>query len=147
MVFTLGTGFGAGIVRNGELFVGDNSGAGEIWLLRDKLAPETNIERHASIRGVKQAYSEIAKVPVEHTPEPKELYEIAKGNKQGNKTAALKAFKNMAEACGDAIANAITLIDGLVVIGGGLSGASDIFLPFWVDEMEWKFSSRGWLTI
>jgi predicted NBD/HSP70 family sugar kinase len=34
---TLGTGFGGGIVRRGELFVGDNSIAGEVWLLRHKL--------------------------------------------------------------------------------------------------------------
>ena len=36
---TLGTGFGGGIVRNGELFMGDNSIAGEVWLLRNKLQP------------------------------------------------------------------------------------------------------------
>jgi len=34
---TIGTGLGGGIVRNGELFIGDNSGAGEAWLLRNKL--------------------------------------------------------------------------------------------------------------
>ncbi len=73
---------------------------------------------------------------LKNTPEPKDLYEIAKGEKEGNKEAAIKAFKDMSEACGDAISNAITLIDGLVVIGGGLSGASDVFLPFLVDEMN-----------
>ncbi len=35
---TLGTGLGGGIVRDGELFIGDNSVAGEIWLMRHKLA-------------------------------------------------------------------------------------------------------------
>jgi glucokinase len=35
--FTLGTGFGAGIVRDGELFLGDNSGSGEVSLLRNNL--------------------------------------------------------------------------------------------------------------
>ena len=38
--FTLGTGIGCGIVRDGNLFFGDNSCAGEIWLLRDKLNAE-----------------------------------------------------------------------------------------------------------
>lgn len=134
--FTLGTGFGAGIVRDGNLFIGDNSGAGEIWLLRDKLSPMLNIEEHGSIRGVKKIYSQITGNSIDNTPEPKELYEIAKGQKEGNKEAAIKAFKDMSEACGDAISNAITLIDGLIVIGGGLSGASDVFLPFLVDEMN-----------
>ncbi len=133
---TLGTGFGAGIVRDGDLFIGDNSGAGEIWLLRDKLSPMLNIEEHGSIRGVKKIYSEIAGILIDETPEPKDLFEIAKGDKAGNKDAAIKAFKDMAEACGDAISNAITLIDGLIVIGGGLSGASEVFLPFLVDEMN-----------
>ncbi|MEI9960401.1 MAG: ROK family protein [Limisphaerales bacterium] len=34
---TLGTGFGGGIVQDGKLFTGDNSVAGEIWALRNKL--------------------------------------------------------------------------------------------------------------
>ena len=54
---TLGTGFGAGIVRDSQLFVGDNSSAGEIWLLRDKLMPSSNIEEHASIRGVSKHFN------------------------------------------------------------------------------------------
>ena len=73
---------------------------------------------------------------------PKDLYEIAKGEKEGNQEAAIKAFKDMAEACGDAISNAITLIDGLLVIGGGLSGASEVFLPFLVDEMNGDYTNE-----
>ena len=139
---TLGTGFGAGIVRDGELFIGDNSGAGEIWLIRDKLSPMLNIEAHGSIRGVKKAYADIVGISAEETPEPKDLYEIAKGEKEGNKDAAIKAFQAMSEACGDAISNAITLIDGLIVIGGGLSGASDVFLPFLVNEMNSNYTNE-----
>ena len=52
----------------------------------------------------------------------------------------MKAFQELGEAVGDAIANAITLIDGLVVIGGGLAGASDIFLPSIVKEMNSTFA-------
>jgi len=132
---TLGTGFGAGIVRDGNLFIGDNSIAGEIWLLRDKLNPATHIEEHASIRGVRKVYAREAKIKFENSPSPKEIYEICLGQKEGNKQAALKAFQQMAEVAGDAISNAITLIDGIVVIGGGLSGASDIFLPYIIKEM------------
>ncbi len=56
--------------------MGDNSGAGEIWLLRDKLSPMLNIEEHGSIRGVKKVYSQLAGTTIENTPEPKDLYEI-----------------------------------------------------------------------
>ena len=31
---TLGTGFGGGLVRDGQLIIGDNSAAGEVWLIR-----------------------------------------------------------------------------------------------------------------
>jgi len=137
---TLGTGFGAGIVHDGNLFIGDNSIAAEIWLLRNKLNPKTNVEEHASIRGVRRIYAREAGIDFEDTPSPKDIYEIAIGKKEGNKEAALKAFREMAEAAGDAIANAITLIDGIVVIGGGLSGASELFLPYIVQEMNSNFT-------
>ena len=137
---TLGTGFGAGIVCAGNLFLGDNSIAGEIWLLRDKLNPVMNVEEHASIRGVRRVYAREAGIKFEDSPSPKDIFEIAAGKKPGNKQAALKAFQVMAEATGDAISNAITLIDGLVVIGGGLAGASDVFLPSLVKEMNGNFT-------
>ncbi len=137
---TLGTGFGAGIVRDRQLFVGDNSSAGEIWLLRDKLMPNSNIEEHASIRGVRGAYASEANIPPKDVPDPKEIFEIGIGNKKGNRSAAEGTFKIMAEAAGDAISNAATLIDGLVVIGGGLSGASKLFLPHMVNEMNSQFT-------
>ena len=133
---TLGTGFGAGIARDGNVFLGDNSVAGEIWLLRNKLNPETNIEEHVSIRALRRFYAHGAGIREEEAPSPKEMFEIATGRGGGNKQAAIKAFREMAEAAGDAISNAITLIDGLVVIGGGLSGASELFLPFIVEEMS-----------
>jgi glucokinase len=138
---TLGTGFGAGIARNGELFVGDNSGAAEIWLVRDKLSPNLNIENHASIRAVKRIYSNLANIDFKQAPEPADIYKIAKGELAGNKNAAITAFKDMAIAAGDAISNVTTIIDGLVVIGGGLSGASDLFLPYLVDEMNSNFKN------
>jgi glucokinase len=138
---TLGTGFGGGIVHEGSLFTGDNSIAGEIWLLRDKLNINSNVEDHASIRGVRRIYARNAGITFEDSPMPKEIFEICAGKRAGNKTAALKAFQEMGEAVGDAVSNAITLLDGIVVIGGGLAGASEIFLPHLVSEMNGNFIS------
>lgn len=138
---TLGTGFGAGIVSNGELFMGDNSGAGEIWLLRNKVNPNWNIEEHASIRGIRRVFAREVKIDINEAPSPKEIYEIATGKIEGNKEAAVNAYRECASAIGDAIANAITLIDGLVVIGGGLSGAADLFLPMIIEEMKTPFTA------
>ena len=42
---TLGTGFGGGLVRDGQLIIGDNSAAGEVWLLRNKLRPRLECGR------------------------------------------------------------------------------------------------------
>ena len=39
---TLGTGFGGGIVRDGELFIGDKSMGGEVWLLRNRINTSLN---------------------------------------------------------------------------------------------------------
>jgi glucokinase len=136
---TLGTGFGGGIVRNGELFLGDNSGAAEIWLLRNKLDPGLNVEEGASIRAVQRAYANAAGLPMQGAPTPKEIYEIATGRKEGIREAALAAYRRLGEVVGDALANALTLIDGLAVVGGGLSGAQSMFFPSLIAEMNGAF--------
>ncbi len=133
---TLGTGFGGGIVRNGELFTGDNSLAGEVWLLRNKLHPTMNVEEGACIRAVRRVYAEQSGTPLEQVPAPKELFEIGNGNQAGNQAAAVEAFRRLGESAGDALGSALTLIDGLAVIGGGVSGAWPLFLPALVAELN-----------
>ena len=136
---TLGTGFGGGIVRNGELFLGDNSGSAEIWLLRNKLDPGLNVEEGASIRAVQRAYANAAGLPVQGALTPKEIFEIATCKREGNKDAALAAYRRLGEVVGDALANALTLIDGLAVVGGGLAGARELFFPALIAEMNGAF--------
>jgi glucokinase len=133
---TLGTGFGGGIARDGELFIGDNSVAGEVWLLRNKLNPTMNAEEGACIRAVRRAYATHAEIPFEQTPEPKAICEIALGKVAGNKSAEIEAFRRLGEVAGDAMGNALTLIDGLAVIGGGISGAWPLFMPALVAELN-----------
>ncbi len=138
---TLGTGFGGGIVRDGQLFLGDNSMAGEVWLLRNKLHPEMNAEEGASIRAVRRVYAEKAGIPFEQAPEPKDIFDIGMGTKPGNQAAAGEAFRQLGEVVGDAMAQALTLVDGLGVIGGGISGASPLFLPALVNELNSTYTS------
>jgi glucokinase len=140
---TLGTGFGGGIVRQGELFMGDNSMAGEVWLLRNKLHPVMNAEEGASIRAVRRVYAEKAGLPFDGVPEPKEIYEIGQGNAPGDKAAALEAFRRLGEVVGDALGNALTLVDGLAVVGGGLSGAWPLFLPALTAELNSHYTGPG----
>lgn len=137
---TLGTGFGGGIVRNGELFIGDNSSAGEVWLLRNKLDPQMNAEEGASIRAVRRAYAQKAGIPFEKAPEPKVIFDIGRGKAPGSKGAAVEAFCRLGEVVGDAMAQALTLVDGLAVIGGGVSGSAPLFLPALVDELNGNYT-------
>jgi len=136
---TIGTGLGGGIVRNGELFIGDNSGAGEAWLLRNKLDASVNAEEGASIRAVRRVYARQAGIAFDDAPEPRLIFEIGMGRGGGNHEAAVEAFRCLGEVAGDAMAQALTLVDGLAVIGGGVSGAYPLFLPALVNALNDTF--------
>jgi glucokinase len=140
---TFGTGFGGGLVRDGRLFRGDNSAAGEIWLLRNKLDPAANIEDAVSIRAIRRTYSQRSETPLETAPQPKDIFAIGRGETDGNREAAVEAFRRMGEAAGDALASAVTLVDAPVVIGGGLAGAAELFLPALVAEMNAPFETAS----
>jgi glucokinase len=145
---TFGTGFGGGIVSHHELFTGDNSAQAEINRMRNKVHPFYSVEETVSIRGIKKSYARDANIDEVICPTPQSIYEIAMGEVDGNKDAAVKAYEKFAVAAGDALANAVTLVDGLVVLGGGLSGAWPLFLQKLVREMNHKFElpSGGRLT-
>jgi glucokinase len=133
---TLGTGFGGGIVRKGELFLGDNGAAAEIWDMRSKRHPAAFVEEDVSIRAVERVYLAHSAVKHRQRPTPKEIYEIAVGGREGDAAAARQAFEALGESVGDALADAVTLFDSLVVVGGGLAGAASLFLPRVVEEMN-----------
>ncbi len=138
---TLGTGFGAGIVRCGELFRGDNSMAAEICMVRNKLAPHWNAEEGVSIRAVRRTYAELAALPFSDSPDPREIEEIALGKRPGHQAAATEAYRRLGEVVGDALAQALTLVDGLAVIGGGLSAAGPLYLPALLAELNGTYTT------
>ncbi len=138
---TLGTGFGGGLVRRGELFRGDNAMAAEIWLFRNKLDPRTNAEEGACIRAVRRTYAELAHLDASTAPDPREIEEIALGKRPGARTAATEAYHRLGEVVGDALAHALTLVDGLAVIGGGLSAAAPLFLPATLAELNGTYTT------
>jgi glucokinase len=139
---TLGTGFGAGIVHNGQLLLGDNSAAGEAWLLRNKLDPNTNAEEGTSIRAVRRVYAQHAHTQFEDAPEPKVIFEIGMGQAPGTREAAREAYHQLGVVTGDAIAQALTLIDGLVVIGGGISPAWPLFMPALIESLNATYDAN-----
>ena len=125
---TLGTGFGGGIVRNGDLFLGDNGAAAEIWLLRSLRQQNIFIEEDISARAIIRNFHKAAG---EACPDctPLMIYQIAKGDKPGDREAALFAFEEFGISLGAAVNDLITMIDGPVVIGGGLANAAELFFP------------------
>lgn len=131
---TLGTGLGAGVVIDGRLLVGDNGSGGSLWCLRNKKYPDCIVEESVSIRAVKRVYAE--RSGCLDVLSPKAIFEIAEGLRAGDRQAAVAAFAELGELAGDAIATAATLVDGLVVIGGGLAGASKYILPALLTEMR-----------
>ena len=137
--FTLGTGFGAGFVSDGQLITGDNVTAAEVWLFSNRHHPEVNAEDLVSIRSVQRVYASEAGIAYPNELEPKDIYKIAKGEMEGDRKAALKAYEEMGRALGDTVANVLTFIDGIAVIGGGITGASDLYMPAVMEELKFIY--------
>ena len=137
---TLGTGLGGGLVCDGKLFEGDNSMAAEVWQFRHKLRPHTNAEEGASIRAVQRVYAEFAGCAIDPTLDPRAIFEIARGERTGNPYAALEAFRELGEVVGEVLGHALALVDGLVVIGGGLSAAWPLFADAMMIELNGSYT-------
>lgn len=137
---TLGTGFGGGLVRNNELFIGDNSIASEVWLLSNKYGDNTNSEDVVSTRSVQRVYSEIVGLEYPNKLMPKDIFDIAMDQKEGDKLAARNSYYQTGKALGDTVANLFTLLDGIIVIGGGITGAHDLYMPAVMEELNSNFA-------
>lgn len=142
--FTFGTGFGFGFVMDGRLNIGDNSCV-ETFCLKHRDHPEFIVEDGIAIRAVKRVYRELS--GDERELEPKDIYNIAEGNLDGNIEAAKEAFATQGRVAGDAMATAVTLMDGVIVIGGGLAGASKYFMPALLEEMRSKIKTMSGDTL
>lgn len=131
---TLGTGFGGGVVIDGELLRGDNQVGGNLWCMPNNRHEGMIAEESVSIRAIQRIYASLSG---DHsTLTPKDIFDIAEGTREGDAAAAKAAFAELGEVVGYTIAAAVTLIDGLVVIGGGLSGASKYILPALMKELR-----------
>lgn len=139
--YTFGTGFGIGIVVNGQLNQGDNSCV-ETFCLPHKTKEGIIAEEGVAVRAIKRVYAEESGIH-DHNLEPKDICDIAEGKREGNMEAARKAFEEFGHVAGDSIAIATQLIDGIVVIGGGLTGARKWFMPALLSELRGKLNTLG----
>ncbi len=124
---TLGTGFGAGIVIKNKMLRGDNSCGAEIHNAMNKYNPKWNAEESVSTRAIQRVYAEQANQDFDASLMPKDIYQIAKGEAKGSTAAAQEAFRMYGENLGCSIANILTFVDGIVVLGGGIVAAWDLF--------------------
>ena len=139
--YTLGTGFGIGVVIDNNLNRGDNSCV-ETFCLRHRDMPDVIVEDGVAIRAVCRVYGEQSGNP-DHGLTPKDICEIADGTREGDQAAAKEAFASLGRVAGAAISIAVTIIDGLVVIGGGVSAASRWIMPALLEEMRSKLRTLG----
>ncbi len=137
--YTFGTGFGFGFVTDGELHVGDNSCV-ETFCLKHKHMSDVMVEEGVAVRAVKRVYAEASGTD-DPTLEPKDIFDIAEGKREGDSEAARKAFATMGEIAGDAMATAVTLIDGIIVIGGGITAAAKYIMPSLLKELRSQIRS------
>lgn len=135
---TLGTGFGGGVVIDGKLLLGDNGCGGDVWLAANKYDRALLAEEGVSIRAVRRVYREISGNETDYTP--KEIFEIAEGTREGDRNAAVRSFEKLGEIAGFTISESLNIVDGMVVIGGGIANACKYILPSMIKEMN---SSRG----
>ncbi len=142
--YTFGTGFGFGFVMDGRLNLGDNSCV-ETFCLKHRDHAEYIVEDGVAIRAVKRVYRELS--GDERTLEPRDIFNIAEGAAEGNVEAAKEAFATLGRVAGDAMATAVTLMDGIIVIGGGLSAASKYFMPALLAEMRAKIGTMSGDTL
>ncbi len=131
--YTFGTGFGIGHVYDNTLHLGDNCCV-ETFCLRNKYNQEIIVEEGVAVRAVKRVYAEESGSMEEL--EPKDIFDIAEGTRSGNQGAAIRAFEALGEVAGSAMATAATLLDGIIVIGGGITAAAQYFMPSLLRELR-----------
>lgn len=125
--YTFGTGFGIGEVIDNRLNLGNNSCV-ETFCLPSSYDNSVMAEEYVAIRAIVREYVRLEPTAPQGLT-PKDICEIADGKRDGNVEAARESFRIFGQAAGDAMATAVTLTDSLIVVGGGLTGASRHFMP------------------
>lgn len=138
---TIGTGFGGGIIVNGDVIQGINGAAGEIGHM--VLNPDEerqcgcggygHLEQYSSATGVVSNYLQECEAqgvePIELTG-PSDSKDVFQACREGDQVA-LAAAKKMADYMGRGLSIIAAVVDPeIILIGGGASASADVYLDF-----------------
>jgi len=144
---TLGTGWGCGFVQDGRLFTGSSSTGMEIGLCPgpDARAIEETVSRGGIVELYRESLSEAGlKVPLDPS-DPALAVRIAESARSGEgpeSEAARRAFSLFGESFAWGVSWAVNLLDpDLVLVGGGLAGAWDLFFPAALEFLRGRYES------
>jgi glucokinase len=146
MIFlTLGTGVGGGIILGGRIWHGADGMAGEVGHMT--ISPDGRrcgcgntgcLEMYASSRGIVMTFGEIgpqqdSAAPLRTGITSEQVYQAARSGDP----IAVRAMRDMGRSLGIGIANLINIFNPeMVVIGGGVRDAWDLFIDATRDEIR-----------
>lgn len=127
----IGTGLGAGIVLNGQLFFGAHQAAGEVGNLVADTSQLGNpypgfgfLESWASGTGIAQKYAELG--GTDEALDAETVFSLARKEDP----IALQVVRGFAEHLAVAIVSISSVLDPeLIILGGGVAKEADLFLP------------------
>lgn len=145
IMITLGTGFGGGIILDGRLWPGEDGFAGEVGHMTiDPSGPRCScgargcVETYVSQVAIKRIVREHAELGeklagTEESAVPERLAELAREKDQ----AAVSVWNDFGTNLGVGISILVNVLDvKTVVVGGGLSGAWELFIGKTLEEAE-----------
>ena len=145
VMITLGTGFGGGIILNGKLWTGEDGFAGEVGHMTiNPSGPPCAcggrgcIETYVSQVAIKRIVREHPQLReklagTEESALPERLAELAREKDR----AAISVWNDFGASLGVGISILVNVLDvKTVVVGGGLSGAWELFIGKALEEAE-----------
>lgn len=142
--YTFGTGFGVGHVYDNVLHLGDNCCV-ETFCLPHCDDPAIICEDGVAVRAIKRVYAEQSQS--DEPLEPKDIFDIAEGVRAGDMQAARQAFASLGRVAGSAMASAASLLDGIIVIGGGITAAKKYIMPSLLEQMRSSIATLSGVSV
>ena len=147
IVLMLGTGMGAGILSGGRLVRGAHelSGCAGWMVVTDEPAPKGQSQGQLESLAAGPAIARAAQMELardkggllkEIPAETIDAYQVAEAARHGDRLS-VEVYRRAGRLLGYGVANLVSLFDPeIVIIGGGLAGASDLFLDTLLTEMK-----------